>query len=47
MGSMTKENLLDAIQKFFGDTSRSADETKDGLEEAAELAEELANSIDV
>lgn len=31
---MTKEDLLEAIQKFFGDKSRSREETKDGLEEA-------------
>ena len=46
MGKITEENVMDAIREFFGDTSRSQEETKEALEEFAELAIELANSID-
>lgn len=45
--SMTRDELMDAIQDFFGDTSRPAGETKDALEEIALEAQQLADTIDV
>lgn len=44
--SMTRDELMDAIQDFFGDTSRPAGETKDALEEIALEAQQLADTID-
>lgn len=42
---MELHELKDALQKFFSDTSRSAQETKDGLNEIADEAYMLAESI--
>lgn len=42
---MTKEAVIDAIRKYFGDTTRSAEETRDGLRDIAEEAESLADTI--
>jgi len=43
---MSKDELIQAVQDFFGDTSRSAQQTKDGLEEIASLAQLYADSIE-
>lgn len=43
---MTKDEVEKAIRAYFGDTSRPASETKDGLEDIAALAEELAEVIE-
>ena len=44
---MTKHAQICAdIRDWFGDTSRTQRETKDGLEEIAELAQELADAIE-
>ena len=42
---MDKDAIIEAIRKFFGDTSRSAQETKDGLMDIAAECEMLAESI--
>jgi FixJ family two-component response regulator len=42
---MNKQEILKAIESFFGDKSRSAAETKDALEEIAECAGMYAESI--
>lgn len=42
---MTLKELKEALQAFFGDTSRSAHETRNGLLEIAEDAQMLAESI--
>ena len=42
---MTKDELLKAIRDFCEDTSRSREETLEGLDEASELATELFNAI--
>ncbi len=42
---MTYDELKAALMKFFGDTSRSASETREGLLAIAEEAEALAESI--
>lgn len=39
------DKLLKAINDFFSDTSRSADETRDGLEEARDLIDELLEAL--
>ena len=44
---MDYEELKEHVMDFFGDTSRSAAETRDGLEQLAEEARMLAESIDV
>lgn len=43
---MTIEELKEAVEDFFGDKSRSKEETADGLREVAELAEMFAESLD-
>lgn len=43
---MTAEQIMTEIRNFFGDTQRSQAETKEGLEEIAELAVELANTLE-
>ena len=43
---MNKNELIKAVQRFFGDTSRSKAETREGLREAADLCENLIESID-
>lgn len=43
---MTYEKLKEALMAYFSDTSRSAAETKEGLETLAEEAQMLADSID-
>lgn len=42
---MTLEAIKQAIQDFFGDTSRPASETHDGLLDIAEQAQSLAETI--
>lgn len=42
---MDLETLKDEVQKFFGDKSRTAQETRDGLLEVAELCGDLADTI--
>lgn len=42
---MTKEDLIKAINEFFADTSRSKEETAEGLEEAIEHAENLIEAL--
>jgi len=42
---MTKDELMAAIDNFFGDTSRPASETKETLAEIADHAAMLAESI--
>lgn len=44
---MTYEQLKAALDSFFGDTTRSKEETKDGLERIAEEALMLADTIKV
>lgn len=41
----TKEDVIKALKDFFGDTSRPAAETKEGLEEIIDEAEMLASTI--
>lgn len=47
---MDYEELHEALQSFFGDTSRSASETREGLldiiAEAETLVESLSDDID-
>lgn len=43
---MTLEELKEALQKFFGDTSRSQQETRDGLLDIAADAELLAEGLE-
>ena len=40
---MSKDELTAAVNEFFGDTSRSPEETLDGLEEAQAL---ISSSIE-
>lgn len=42
---MDKDEIIESIMTFFGDTSRSASETKEGLLDIAERAQSLADSI--
>lgn len=42
---MELAQLKAAIQEFFGDTSRSPEETRDGLEEAAADIETLLDVL--
>lgn len=42
---MTKNDMLEAICKFHADTSRTQQETADGLAEASELAGELLHAL--
>lgn len=42
---MSTAELLRAIEQYFSDKSRSAEETKDGLQEAAALCESFAESL--
>jgi hypothetical protein len=43
---MNLEQLKQAVQDFFGDTTRTQKETAEGLREAAELARDLAETIE-
>lgn len=42
---MTLEELKEAVNDFFGDTSRTQEETADGLREVAAIANELADVL--
>lgn len=42
----TKEEALKAVQDFIGNTSLSRQETMDGLEEIASLAESQLDAMD-
>lgn len=42
---MTLEELKEAVQDFFGDTSCPASETREGLLDIASQAKELADAI--
>ena len=42
---MNEEQIIEAIQKFFGDTSRTREETKDGLEAVKEHIELLLEAL--
>lgn len=42
---MSPEDLIDAIDEFFGDTSRSPSETREGLERAVDHAQLLISSL--
>lgn len=46
MKQITLAEVKQHVHDFFGDTSRSKEATKDGLEEISELADSLAESID-
>lgn len=43
---MEYEELKDALMDYFGDTSRSAGQTKGGLISISDEARELASTID-
>lgn len=43
---MDKDQVKAALSKFFGDTGRSRDETREGLEEVIELAESYIETLD-
>ncbi len=43
---MTLEQVKDAIQRYYSDTSRSRSQTRDGLEELASDIEVLLDSLD-
>lgn len=43
---MSKDELIAAIQKFFGDTSRSPEETRDGLEEARDQIDTFLDTLE-
>lgn len=43
---MTTQELIETIQDYFGDTGRSPEETKAGLEEAASIIELQIGAID-
>jgi len=42
---MNEQQLTDAIQAFYGDTSRSREQTKEGLESARDLIDTLVESL--
>jgi hypothetical protein len=42
---MNEQQLKDAIQKFFGDRSRSREATREGLEAARDEIEMLLESL--
>lgn len=42
---MTTQDLLDAIQRFYADKSRSREETLEGLEETRDHLELLIDSL--
>lgn len=42
---MTETQLKEAIQDFYGDTSRSREATKEGLEKALDVIELLIESL--
>lgn len=42
---MKLEELKEAVEKFFADTSRSPTETRDGLEEVSDLIEILCDTL--
>lgn len=43
---MTYDQLKDALMEFFGDTSRTAGQTKSGLLAIADEAQMLADTIE-
>lgn len=43
---MTLEQVKDSIQRYYGDTSRSRSQTRDGLEELASDIEVFLASLD-
>ncbi len=43
---MTKEQLIAALMAFYGDTSRSREETKEVLQDVAAQIEMLIESLD-
>lgn len=43
---MTDQELIDAINRYFGDTKRSREETRDGLKVAREEIDSLIELLD-
>ncbi len=43
---MTYECLLEAIQSYYGDTSRSREETREGLEDLLEEVKLLIDTLE-
>lgn len=43
---MTLDQVRDAVQRFYGDTSRTRAETKEGLEELLSDIETMIDSLD-
>ena len=43
---MTKDQLLEAVRDFYGDQSRSREETRDALAEIGDEIEILVESLD-
>lgn len=43
--TIAKDKVLEAIRAYFSDTTRSQEETKDGLETFAEEIELLLNAL--
>lgn len=41
----TEQELIDHIQKFYGDTSRSRAQTREGLENASEMIDTLIDTL--
>ncbi len=42
---MKVEMILDSVNQFFGDTSRSREKTRDGLEQIADLVDSLLEAM--
>ena len=42
---MTTQELMEAIQRYYGDTSRSREETREGLEEVRDQIDLLIDSL--
>jgi hypothetical protein len=42
---MTTEELMNALKKYYGDTSRSREETREGLEEVRDQINLLIDSL--
>jgi len=42
---MDKHELIAAIQKFFGDTTRTSEETREGLEAARDEIDMLLDTL--
>lgn len=42
---MSTQELMDAIQQYYGDKSRSREETREGLEEVRDMMDLLIDSL--